>query len=120
MANLHLAGPKGPALHYRPKGPALHFRPALPRQCQTEHAERRGWLDVDAPLLAALLDDVPRAVARFEPQLADLGDVGEDLRAHLVDDLLDTARFERLEDLHDDGPHVRREGAVAERPLESP
>src|SRR5258705_10629414 len=111
MAHLHLAGPKGPALHYRP---------ALPRQRQTEHAERRGWLDVDAPLLAALLDDVPRAVARFEPQLADLGDVGEDLRAHLVDDLLDAARFERLEDLHDDGPHVRREGAVAERPLESP
>src|ERR1041384_8589646 len=93
MAHTYLPGPKGPGLPYRAN---------LSSQRQAEHAEGSGRLDVHAPLFAAFLDDVPRAVVGLEPQFADFGDFREELRAHLVYDLLDARRFERLEHVHDD------------------
>src|SRR6185369_11149724 len=90
-------------------------RPTLPCQRQAEHAVRRGRIDVDAKLLATLLDDIPRPIAGFEAELGDLRDVSEDAGSHLMDDLLDAGGLERFEHVHDDRAHPPRHGAVAER-----
>src|SRR5215510_15505486 len=58
-------------------GGSERTRPTLPRKGQTKHAVRRSGIDVNAKLLAALLDDVPRPIVRLEAELGDLGDVRE-------------------------------------------
>src|ERR1700687_2165972 len=69
-------------------------RDMLSFEPQAETAVGRTRLGEDADLVAALRDGVPGAVVGFQMHFGDRGNFGQHLRADLIDELLDAARFE--------------------------
>src|SRR5881409_1571917 len=61
---------------------------------QTETAIRWAGVGIHAGLLPSLENRIPGSVVRLQMHLGDHWNLGQDLRADLIDDLLNASRFE--------------------------
>src|SRR5213079_3057261 len=75
----------------------VEMRAMLSPQRETEAAEGRAGVGIDAGGVALLHDCIPGAIVRFEIYFSDSGNILQHFGANMVDDLLDAPGFEAVE-----------------------
>src|SRR5437764_15164192 len=79
----------------------------LPSKPQAEAAIRRPRLGINAGLVSAFDDAVPRSIGCFQMDFANGRNIRKDFRTNLINNLLNASRFECTKHFVNDPPHSR-------------